>query len=182
MTAMEDVAMAPKTGRKAKNHDWTRRAAPTDTDFQRFTRDRVDWDESPLGSILAWPAQLRQMVQLAIVDPRPTCILWGLLDDAVIIYNEAYAPLLGDKHPSMQGQLFRECWAEAWPAISRLVGEQLDTGQPIAAQQQLRKVVRNGYLEETYMSTNLLPILSVDDGSHVGYYGTVGLLVQTSQV
>jgi hypothetical protein len=84
--------------------DFTRDPRPANlTPFQRFVRDDVDWQSSPLGPMHSWPAQLRQMVCVIIADPNPAIVLWGR-DEVTIVYNEAYTHLIGNKHPRLQGQ------------------------------------------------------------------------------
>ena len=40
---------------------------------------------------------------------------WG--PDFVLIYNDAYRPILGDKHPWALGRPAREAWSEVWSQI-----------------------------------------------------------------
>jgi hypothetical protein len=93
---------APRSRKPRKTFDWTRDPPPENlTYFQKFTRD-VDWTTSPLGTMDLWPDQLRQMALAIVADPAPAVIYWG--DSQAIIYNEAYIPLIGEKHPGLQGQ------------------------------------------------------------------------------
>jgi hypothetical protein len=39
----------------------------------------------------------------------------------VQIYNDAYRPIPGAKHPQSMGQAARECWAEIWHVIGPMV-------------------------------------------------------------
>jgi hypothetical protein len=97
----EGALGASKKLRKA--FDWTRDAAPEDlTAFQKFLRADIVWENSPLGPMNQWPDQLRQMVLLIVADPNPAVVYWG--DSQAIVYNEAYIPLIGEKHPGLQGQ------------------------------------------------------------------------------
>ena len=43
-------------------------------------------------------------------------IRWG--PEFVLLYNDAYRPILGDKHPFALGRPAREVWAEVWPEIA----------------------------------------------------------------
>jgi hypothetical protein len=40
----------------------------------------------------------------------PTAIAWG--PDLLMLYNDGYRPILGDKHPQSLAQPCRECWSE----------------------------------------------------------------------
>lgn len=55
-------------------HDWTRDPLPPSlvlTPYQRFIRDDVDWNKSPVGPMAQWPPLLRQMVLFIERDPVP---------------------------------------------------------------------------------------------------------------
>jgi signal transduction histidine kinase len=74
-----------------------------------------DWSTTPLGPIHAWPQSLRSTVSLVQAASFPISLAWG--PGHTQIYNDAYWPLCGPKHPVAMGQDFRECWAEAFPQI-----------------------------------------------------------------
>ena len=48
----------------------------------------------------------------------PMALRWG--PDFVTIYNDAYRPILGDKHPWAFGRSAQEVWAEIWDQIGPL--------------------------------------------------------------
>src|SRR5205085_6106975 len=79
----------------------------------------MDWSQSPLGPLSAWPDALRTVVALILGSKFPMFIAWG--EELTFLYNDAYAEILGAKHPAALGQPFREVWAEAWNNISPLV-------------------------------------------------------------
>jgi PAS domain S-box-containing protein len=61
-----------------------------------------DWAATPLGPILSWPQCLKTAVELMLASGFPTAIHWGR--DAILLYNDAKAPLLGGFHPAALGQ------------------------------------------------------------------------------
>lgn len=73
-----------------------------------------DWARTPLGPIDAWPDLLKATVALVLASRFPQAVAWG--PDLVTIYNDAFAPILGDK-PAPLGRSFREIWSEAWKDI-----------------------------------------------------------------
>lgn len=85
--------------------DWTSvdDPPPNLTPFQKFVRDGVDWSQSPLGLMKDWSQTLRQLVLMIMANPNPAVVYWG--DSAAIIYNEAYVPLIGQKHPGKDNDL-----------------------------------------------------------------------------
>ena len=74
-----------------------------------------DWSKTPLGPRAAWSRSLRMAVDLIMASAFPMALRWG--PDFVLIYNEAYRPILGEKHPWALGLPAREAWAEVWPQL-----------------------------------------------------------------
>ncbi|MFN7145003.1 MAG: hypothetical protein ACK4YP_14595, partial [Myxococcota bacterium] len=88
---------------------------------EREMRARVeafDWSRTPLGPRESWPQSLRTTVGICLDTRFPTNLWWG--DGLVQIYNDAYRPVLGGKHPRALGQNGRTCWAEIWPVVGPL--------------------------------------------------------------
>ena len=142
---------------KPKTLDWTSSDSTANlTPFQKFVCD-VDWDASPLGPMAKWPAQLRQTVLLIIADPSPAVVYWG--DDQTIVYNEAYVPLIGQKHPSLQGQDPKIGFAEIWDHFDKVLKHGQHTGEPVVEAGALLLLRRHGFLEETYFSWKFIPMI-----------------------
>ncbi|MFL6699757.1 MAG: hypothetical protein ACJ8GJ_21520, partial [Vitreoscilla sp.] len=78
-----------------------------------------DWSRSPLGSPQSWPRSLQTVVSLLLQSSFPMFVAWG--DELGFLYNDAYAEILGSKHPAALGGRFQEIWAEIWPDIRPLV-------------------------------------------------------------
>jgi len=70
-----------------------------------------DWRASPLGIPENWPSDLRSALGLCLRTPSPMCLHWG--PQQVLLYNEAWIPLAGDKHPWALGRPARKVWPEA---------------------------------------------------------------------
>ena len=71
---------------------------PDDTEAARLIRD-FDWASTPLGPPTEWSASLRMIVRFLLANRFPLLLWWGA--DNVQIYNDAYAPILGTKHPRL---------------------------------------------------------------------------------
>src|SRR5512142_2242502 len=72
----------------------------------------VDWSATPLGPTDGWPAALRGAVRLCMEALAPIAIWAG--PDLTLLFNEAYAPVLGFRHREAMGRPAREVWAESW--------------------------------------------------------------------
>ena len=76
---------------------------------------RTDWAATPLGPREIWSDSLEQAASMVLASAFPMTLRWG--PDFVLIYNDAYRPILGDKHPWALGRPAREAWSEVWPQI-----------------------------------------------------------------
>lgn len=61
-----------------------------------------DWSTSALGPPKRWPRTLRTAVSVCMNSRFPMLIWWGR--ELAMLYNDAYVPVLGDKHPAALGQ------------------------------------------------------------------------------
>jgi PAS domain S-box-containing protein len=79
-----------------------------------------DWTATPLGPLAEWPQSLRTIVDLMLAARQPVYVGWGA--EVVSLYNDAFIPILGDKHPGGVGQPFTALWPEIWEEFQPLVG------------------------------------------------------------
>jgi PAS domain S-box-containing protein len=147
--------------------DWTRLPV-TDSmpSHIRFARS-IDWTKTPLGPIEYWSSDLRQMCNLIMASPHPAAMYWG--QDLVAIYNEAYVMLAGQKHPALMGQRYSDAWSEIWPEVKDVFANALHTGEATMKDDDRLFIMRNDYLEETYFSWSIIPMVG-GDGSVQGLY------------
>ncbi|KAK5198326.1 hypothetical protein LTR92_002571 [Exophiala xenobiotica] len=147
--------------------DWTRLPiSPSLPAHVQFARG-VDWDNTSLGPIDTWSADLRGMCNLIMASPHPSAMYWG--KDHVAIYNEAYVLLAGQKHPKLMGMRYRDAWAEIWDALEDVFDSAFKNAQATMKDDDCLFLMRNGFLEETYFSWSIIPLIG-DDGSVVGLY------------
>jgi hypothetical protein len=57
-----------------------------------------DWSKTLLGAAENWPPSLTLIVNVMLASGFPMCVRWG--PEFVMIYNDGYRPILGDKHPA----------------------------------------------------------------------------------
>ena len=133
----------------------------------------TDWGKTSLGEPAGWSLELCGAVRTVMPSGMPMLLWWG--DDLVQIYNDAYRPLLGSKHPEAMGQPAAECWAEVWDDLDPKVTLVQQTGKATFDQDLLLFVERHGYLEETYCTISYSPIRSADGQ-------VLGMFVATTDV
>src|ERR1700712_4663527 len=81
----------------------------------------LDWSKTPLGPLRSWPQSLRTIVSTCLSSRFPILLWWG--PELVMIYNDALAGIIGNKHPRAMGQPGADGWWEVW----NLLGPMLDS-------------------------------------------------------
>src|SRR6185437_8313063 len=74
------------------------------------------------------------------------------------LYNDAYRPVLGTKHPKSLGQPAGECWAEIWHIIGPLVETPFNGGPATWMEDIFLEPNRHGFVEETHFSVAYSPV------------------------
>lgn len=129
----------------------------------------TDWAATPLGPLETWPLNLKTTVSLCLASNFPINIIWG--PEATQIYNAGYRVVCGDAHPRAIGESYRVTWESAWSAIGEPF-EMASAGQTSYLENQRMFLNRNGYLEETFFTFSLSPILD-ESGKVAGLFHPV---------
>ena len=61
-----------------------------------------DWTRTSLGPPAAWEPALKALIGVMLASTQPMFIAWGR--ERVWLYNDAFVPILGRKHPEALGQ------------------------------------------------------------------------------
>ena len=73
--------------------------------------DGHDWSRTALGPVEAWPAHMRTAVAMLLRSPIAMASMWG--EEGILIYNDAYAVVAGERHPQALGMSTFLAWPEA---------------------------------------------------------------------
>ena len=147
---------------------WQRLVFPGDGEMVRRMRD-YPWGRSPLGDPRDWPSSLRTACRVCLTSRFPMIVWWG--PELRFLYNDAYRPLLGDKHPALDLP-GRQVWSEIWDTIGPMLDSVMSTGQATWSEDLLLPMRRHGYWEETYWTYSYSP-LHDDDGTVRGVFTAV---------
>jgi PAS domain S-box-containing protein len=115
-----------------------------------------DWSRTPLGPIENWPPSLVSILGVCLTAQSPMAIYWGA--EGWLLYNDAWRPVVGGKHPWALGRPASEVWPELWPAIRQYFESVHATGEANWRSDELLPMQRFGYTEECYFDYSLNPI------------------------
>ncbi|HEX4504833.1 MAG TPA: ATP-binding protein [Alphaproteobacteria bacterium] len=125
------------------------------------------WDTTPLGSPDGWPKSLKTLVSLLLVSKLPMFLAWG--PERTWIYNDAFTPILGRKHPDALGRPSMEVWAEARDLLEPLF-DRVYAGEPVSIEDFALGLDREGRVEEAHFEFAYTPARG-DSGSIDGLFG-----------
>jgi PAS domain S-box-containing protein len=125
-----------------------------------------DWSTTALGLPERWPPALLTLVRVMLNSRQPMFIAWGA--DRTLIYNDTYAPMLGERHPAALGKPFFETWPEIQGEVGALM-DRVYAGDPVHMDDLELTLHRNGYPEEAHFAFSYTPVPG-DDGNIVGLF------------
>jgi PAS domain S-box-containing protein len=128
-----------------------------------------DWAASPLGHPTTWPQSLRSVVGLLLESRFAMFVAWG--KELGFLYNDAYAEILGEKHPHALGGRFSEIWSEIWPDISPLIASAM-AGEATYREDLPLTMNRRGFDEQTWFTFSYSPVRN-EDGAVAGMFCAV---------
>lgn len=134
----------------------------------RRTRD-FDWNDHPFGPPETWPQSLRSALSICLNSAFPTAIYWG--PDLRLLYNDAWAPIPGPRHPDALGARAQDVWSDIWHIIEPQFAELVQSGEGLFVEDQLLPMRRYGFEEETYWNYSFTP-LRAEDGRIVGIFNS----------
>ena len=115
----------------------------------------LDWSQTPIGPVESWPQSLKTAVDILLNSRFPMFIWWGC--ELTNIYNDAYTPMLGARHPQALGQSARCVWADVWPVVGPQVEVVMSEGRATWNESVLLVMERHGYPEEAYFTFSYSP-------------------------
>jgi signal transduction histidine kinase/ActR/RegA family two-component response regulator len=136
---------------------------------------RLDWENTPVGPIEKWPHSLKSTVRILLDCRLPMYLAWGR--DHTQFYNDAYRPILGNKHPEALGNDARRTWPEIWDTIGPM-WENVWRGESIGSEDFKLTINRYGYSEDCYFSFSYSPV--PDDAGNIA--GVLVTFAETTQI
>ncbi len=115
-----------------------------------------DWARSRLGAPEQWSQSLKMLVSFLLANRFPLLLWWGA--DYISLYNDAYRPVLGAKHPEGLGLPCRECWSEIWQVLKPLIDSPFQGGPATWMEDLELEVRRHGFTEESHFTVAYSPV------------------------
>lgn len=143
----------------------------------RFMRDSfgdasrtLDWSTTAVDAVETWPQSLKTAIRIILGSRYPMFVWWG--PQMINFYNDAYAPMLGQRHPAALGRPAFQVSANVWDVVGPQAEAVLNAGQSSWNEDLLLIMERNGYPEETYFTFSYSPVPD-DDGQRGGVFCAV---------
>jgi serine phosphatase RsbU (regulator of sigma subunit)/anti-sigma regulatory factor (Ser/Thr protein kinase) len=88
------------------------------------------WETTSLGPRDRWDPLIRATVEVVLASPVPMAFAHG--EDYVLVYNDAYAEVLGGKHPGALARPAADVFGELWlaPGVGAVIDDVYRTGRP----------------------------------------------------
>jgi len=126
----------------------------------------LDWSRTPIGHSDKWSPALRTTVGLMMANRFPMLLWWGA--DYISLYNDAYIPVLGLKHPEALGLPVRECWSEIWDVLKPLIDTPFNGGRATWIEDFELHLQRSGFTEEAHFTVAYSPVPDPAASSGIG--------------
>ena len=126
----------------------------------------MSWASCSLGSPETWPHWLRSAVSLMQGSGFPMFLATG--PELGFLYNDAYAEILGNKHPAAMGARFQDVWAEIWSDLKPFIDKAM-RGKATWVENYPLTMHRHGYNEPTWFTFSYSPLRD-EDGRVAGLF------------
>ncbi len=128
-----------------------------------------DWTKTTLGAPELWDQSLKTSVSICLNSNFPIALYWN--KDLILLYNDAWASIPGNKHPWALGKPAKEVWKDIWKEIEPEFTKAFE-GVPGGSKDALLPMQRHGYTEECYFDFTFTPIRG-GDGKVQGVFNAV---------
>ena len=128
-----------------------------------------NWSQTSIGAVDKWKQSLRSALNICLNSNFPIALYWG--KELCLLYNDAWSPIPGNKHPWALGRPAKEVWPEIWNDIEPQFAKAF-VGEPGGSKDALLPMQRHGYTEECYFDFTFTPVYG-EDGKVDGIFNAV---------
>lgn len=123
-------------------------------DCGKLFRD-LDWSATPLGPLDDWSVELKTLTNVMLGSLQPMLIVWG--GSQTTLYNDGYAAMCGQRHPTAFGKSFKSLWHDIWDQVEPIISAAY-AGQGTSMDDIEFTMHRNGFPEETHFAFSYTPV------------------------
>ena len=125
-----------------------------------------DWTAHPLGPPQSWPTEMRSVIAMVLTSSFPI-VLWLDTEELFLIYNDAYIPILSDRHPAALGQRGQYAWWDVWQPVRPMLAGVIETGEATWSRDLMLQILTAGRRRERYFTFTYSPLVG-EDGKTFG--------------
>ena len=153
---------------RPQKDDFARRLRALDGEMATRIADHP-WAATELGPLTGWPEHLRAVLGLMLLSRVPMVLMWGRA--GTLLYNDAYAEIVGARHRDILGSDPRQSWPEMAPFHDNVI-ETCLAGGTLRYRDEMLEIRRSGVPETAWFDLDYSPILDVE-GIPVGVLAVV---------
>ena len=114
-----------------------------------------DWASTRLGPPSDWPRSLHTLVDVMLGSRQPMFLTWG--PERILLYNDSYAPILGQRNSDALGRGFEEVWFDIMEKVKPIL-DRAYAGEPTHMDDIALLMHRNGFPEQAHFSFSYTPV------------------------
>jgi signal transduction histidine kinase/CheY-like chemotaxis protein len=134
---------------------------------------RADWSSTALGPVELWPSALQHAVANLLAQPFGSFVLWG--PERILIYNDAFRPVIGDGHPGALARSLDAISPEAAALLAPVV-DRVMAGESVCIQDARWDIEHDGNAAAAWFTLSSLPLR--DDSGRVA--GVLTTAIETT--
>ncbi|MBP0597451.1 PAS domain S-box protein [Herbaspirillum sp. LeCh32-8] len=121
-----------------------------------------DWSGSALGEPAQWSPALRTSLNIALQSPSPILLIWG--DARSMLYNDAFAACIGERHPAAFGASLSEVlfWPDIRQAHEAAIEACFDGRRQLLEDQHVALPAESGQSDEAWFDFSYVPVFGAD--------------------
>ncbi len=114
-----------------------------------------DWARSAFGPLDTWPRWQQAALAMVMRSPTPMALLCGA--DGLLLYNDGYRAIVGERHPAVLGLGVCAAWPEA-ASFNGAVVEQVLGGAALSFRDEHFRIERGAGMEERWFDLDYSPL------------------------
>ncbi len=121
---------------------------------------KKNWSKHELGPYSEWAPEFKIALSICLQAQLPMAVYWG--KPMYLLYNDAWIPFAGNKHPKALGQPAADVWRDIWTLIAPSMNQVIKRGRGSVNENNMLPMIRRGFVEESYFDYAFNPIRTSD--------------------